>query len=215
MKSIREACIDFNDLKLGNEPDDLRDCRVSEFGEFGRMGGKTYYYALYCLIPNYTEEATCGDGSFTADNYRERALAVFTKVPSDTIPRLFLVRVDPDVGILRYEKPRIVETSGMTILHVPIVVDGTGVGNRSDYLLWENGNWVPIESESWLKDLERRIPNNLRILKGVWPDLQTMHAETGLYKEGDPNCCPSGGTVGIRLSIRARQFVVEGILISK
>jgi hypothetical protein len=80
MNVIRNQCIDFKNLK--RESGEFRDCKVSEFGPFGAVGGRTYYYALYCIIPSYEATGSCGDSSFAARYHRARGLAVFTRTPS-------------------------------------------------------------------------------------------------------------------------------------
>jgi hypothetical protein len=49
--------------------------------------------------------------------------------------------------------------------------------------------------------------------KGLWPDLVNMRVETGLYRKGDGNCCPTGGTARVRLAIRDTQFVITSVVV--
>ena len=86
-------------------------------------------------------------------------------------------------------------------------------GNQSEYYLREKNKWETIEAYGWLDDLEPRMPRGLSIWKGVWPDPKTMQAQVGLYREGDVNCCPTGGIARIQLAIRSRQFVIESLVI--
>lgn len=216
LEILRKQCIPFQELKRGNEPDNLRDCRVSEFGEFASLDGETYFYAAYCLIPNYEpDKGTCGDGSFNASYYARRGLAIFVSAPTGAA-RLRFERVSGDVGALVYPyKPEIVRSKSGTMLYLPIAVDGTGHGNQSEYFLRENGDWTPIEAESWLKDLVRRLPAGRQVWKGVWPNLHTLEAVAGLYRQGDANCCPSGGKAHIQLAIRSKRFVIDSITFEK
>lgn len=214
---LRDQCMEFTEVKLGEKPDDLRDCRVSEFGEFGAIDGQTYYYALYCLIPNYTpDNSKCNDDStFIAGYYRQLGLAVFVGDSLSGSASLLFERATSDVGTLVYEKPQIIGTVDRTLLYLNIRVDGTGHYNASEYFVRESGAWAPVESEEWLKDLGQRLPAGLEIWKGVWPDLKTMTAVAGLYRSGDANCCPSGGTAQIGLAIESRRFVLKSLAIEK
>jgi hypothetical protein len=213
---MRDRCPDFRDVKQGSGPSDFRECRVSEFGEFGAVDGETYYYAIYCLIPSdTTENGECGDYSFIARYHRARGLAVFVRNPSSENARLLFERVDREIAMVYSEKPEIVRNSAGTLLYLPVAFDGTGHGNDSDYYLREAGEWVPIEAAAWLAELGRRIPAGLGIWKGVWPDLRTMQAEAGLYRADDANCCPTGGIARIRLAIRSRQLVIDSVVIDK
>jgi hypothetical protein len=216
MTFIRNQCLEFTELKRGDEPSDLRDCRVSEFGEFGSTDGQTYYYALYCLIPNYApDEGQCNDGSFNASYHRQRGLAIFVHDASSSNARLLFERVAGDIESLRYEQPQIIRAAAGTLLYLPVAVDGTGHFNESEYFLRDRGAWEPVEAEKWLEDLRRRIPAGLEIWKGVWPNLQTMKAVAGLYSSGDANCCPTGGTARIGLAIRSRHVVIQSLVVEK
>jgi len=211
MTVIRNHCIDFKNLK--RESGEFRDCKVSEFGRFGAVGGRTYYYALYCIIPNYAEAGSCGDSSFAARYHRARGLAVFVRNPSSARANLLFERVSAEIATEYSEKPEIIRNRFGTILYLPIVVDGTGHMNESEYYLREGGAWQRIEAESWLTETMKRVPPDLAAWKGVWPDLHTMRAEALLYRSNDANCCPSGGVARVRLSIRAKRFVVDSVAV--
>jgi hypothetical protein len=209
---ISGRCIEFRNVTRGTEPDQIRDCRVSAFGEFGNVGGKTYYYATYCIIPNYADKGMCGDSTFTAVNNQSRGLAIFTRSGQRKNAALLFERVSSELGIDRYDiKPEIIRNQFGTILYVPIILDGTGNGNESEYYLLEAEVWKRIEFDSWFADLEKRIPRGLTIRKGIWPDLRTMRADAYLYKEGDTNCCPTGSVARMKLAIRDKKFTIDSL----
>ena len=216
MTFVRNQCPEFTEVKRGDEPGDLRDCFVSESGEFGSTDGQTYYYTLYCLIPNYaSDNGRCNDGSFNASYHRQRGLAIFVRDASSSGARLLFERVAGQIGALYYEQPQIIRAAAGTLLYLPVAADGTGHINESEYFLRDRGEWVPVEAEKWLDDLRRRIPAGLEIWKGVWPNLQTMNAVAGLYRSGDANCCPTGGKARIGLAIRSRHLVIESLVIEE
>jgi hypothetical protein len=206
----QSGCEDF--LKR-NGIGDIRDCAVSESGLFGELRGVKYRYVLYCIIPAYSEgEDKCGGDSFTAQYHRQRGMAVYADNSSEE-NRLLMERVDPEIGVVLYEKPEIISNASGTFLYLPIRVDGTGAGNISEYYLWneKTNGWDLIESEYWIKDLRQRLPDGLSIWKGIWPDLKTMSAKAGLYREGDANCCPSGGTAFMDLSVEEGRFRLKSV----
>jgi hypothetical protein len=207
----RDRCIQFSDVKPG--ADGYRECRVSEFGELGAVDGLTYFYALYCLIPSSSQDGdgSCGGGGFNTQYHRSRGMALFLRHEPEGLLEVAFERANPEIGLSVYQKPAIVHTPARTWLQLAIAVDGTGNGNESEYYLREAGRWAPVESQGWLKDLEKRVPADLEIRGGIWPDLTTLRAETGLYRPGDANCCPSGGVARIRLAVRKRQFVLTAV----
>ena len=116
------------------------------------------------------------------------------------------------MSIIQWRNARDGRQGRCAVLNLPIAWEGTAHGNDSEYYIREAGKWERIEAEEWLKELRTRIPPGLEIWKGVWPKLETMEAEAGLYRGGDSNCCPSGGVARIRLAIRSRQFVIDSVV---
>lgn len=216
MTLLRNQCLEFTQVKHGDQPGDLRNCRVSEFGEFASIDGQTYYYALYCLIPNYAADTgKCNDDSFNARYHRERGLAIFVGDASSGNASLLFERVDGEIGSLRYSRPQIIDAAAGTLLYLPIAIDGTGNDNASEYFLRDGSAWELVEAVEWFQGLLRRIPVGLEIRKGVWPNLQTMTAVAGLYRSADANCCPTGGKARIALAIRSRHFVINSLVIEE
>jgi hypothetical protein len=207
----RERCIQFSHVSPGENG--YRECRVSEFGELPVVDGVTYYYALYCLVPSWSEkgQGSCRGDGFNARHHRARGVALFVRKGPDQMLELVFERANPEIGMLVYEKPVILRTSARTWLQLAIAVDGTSNGNASDYYVRESGRWAPFDSQGWLKDLETRIPAGLEIRGGIWPDLNTLRAEAGLYRRDDPTCCPSGGVARIQLAVREQRFALEAV----
>lgn len=212
LDTVKTKCIELSGIKIGGAPDDVADCRVSEFGILGTFKNHTYYYAIYCLIPGYSiNEGACASGTFNAEYHKARALAVFVGDEAKKAPQLLLERAEPEIGTVWYERPEIVTNAAGTFLHLPIHLDGTGAGNMSQYYLWDEkaADWQSVESESWTKNLQ--IPTGLSINKGIWPNLKNMSAEAYLYRAKDANCCPTGGTALIKLKIEDSRFVVKSL----
>lgn len=215
LTSLRERCIEFPEVKIGTKEWEAAECAVSEFDSFGSIDNENYYYALYCLIPNYSKDTgKCGSDTFNARYHRSRGLAVFVQQGADKA-RLLFERADSEIGVYVYDKPEFVQNAAGTILVLKIRIDGTGAGNASEYYIRKKGTWQRIESESWFEDVKKKIPAGLEIWKGGWPDMETMTARAGLYRKGDANCCPTGGTAYVQLAIEDDRFVVKSIKIER
>lgn len=211
LAALARECIQFAMIKLGPDKDlDARECRVTDFGAIGSVQGKTYYYALYCLVPHFAPgEERCVSPTLSVA-YQQGGLALFVQEGSSGSAQLMLERANSEFGMFLYERPRIVRNSTGTMLYVPIELAGAGHGNMSEYfVLDQQRGWRQLDAQSWLKDLASRLPPGREIWKGVWPDLETMEATAGLYRPGDGNCCPSGGSARIELGIDGDRFVVK------
>jgi hypothetical protein len=214
LPDIQGQCIEFTGVTRGNNPDDYRDCAVTESGQVGTVDGTTYWYAIYCLIPSYNDDgARCGDRSFHATYFRNRGMALFAAEAPSGMARVLLDRVSDDYGLYYYERPQIVLAPVGRVLHIPIVVDGTGNGNESEYYLRGSGHWARIDATSWIDDVKQRLPPGMELWKGLWPDLTSMKVDTMMYRRGDANCCPTGGHVQISLGLSANRFVIESLAI--
>lgn len=97
------------------------------------------------------------------------------------------------------------------LLHVPGYSQGTGVFNTDRlYLLGGDGaTWTPIDMETWLDGVD--LPEGLEIWKGVNFDFTNpwlgYAARTALWKSDDGNCCPSGGSAVISITIEDNRLV--------
>lgn len=178
------------------------NCRVLNTQTIGQANGTTLHFARYCLDePGQTEGNTCFF----------QGMAVFAEAsPSDPVERLYSTGDDISEP---YLTPTLVDSPYGTILNIEITVDGTGHYNESDYLLLEDGQWRLIDSRSWIDDLLKRIPVGTEIHKGVWPDFRNMVAQTYLYLPGDPNCCPSAGTVDVDLELTGTRLGIKGMTV--
>jgi hypothetical protein len=88
------------------------------------------------------------------------------------------------------------------LLRLPVRLAGTGAFNEDLYFLWQPGRWVEIDAQAWKKDL--RLPAGHGLWKGVVVDPTAFTARSSVWREGDGNCCPSGGEVRVRLEVRGR-----------
>ncbi|MEG3180653.1 hypothetical protein [Sphingomonas sp. LT1P40] len=108
-----------------------------------------------------------------------------------------------------YESPRM---TGDGMIWVPGRVIGTGNGN-ADLLFRFNAvaGWGDIELESWWSTLPARLPKGFGVWKGVEYDFEGLAATSKLWRDKDPNCCPSGGEVMLDFEIEGRKLVLNDV----
>src|SRR5687767_917407 len=66
---------------------------------------------------------------------------------------------------------------------------GSGTEGYRDCRVSRFGELGTVDGETYYYAIYCLIP---AASPGVWPDLHTLRAEAGLYREGDGNCCPTG-----------------------
>ncbi len=193
--AVDHACIAL----AASVPTQVSHCRMTGNGAFGNIGSESFHYALYCLDDAPAESGRCEMGG----------IALFTRdAPGKRITRWHLS--SDDSGNI-FTAPRIISTAHGLLLDMPVGIPGTGNFNASKLFLRQGSRWVPIDNTSWEKDLARRLPAGLAVWKGIWPDLRKMEAISSLYREKDGNCCPTGGSVKIKLSLKGQRLSLDSV----
>lgn len=180
-------------------PDALRaHCAESPgtctFEALGAVAGRQLYYLLE-RDPDPVPEAA-----------RSGRTVLFDESAA-TEPLRPLLEVGYDLGVRFGQVPELHHTPYGVIVVLPIAVPGTGHFNEDILLLWKSERWLQIDSQSWMQDL--RLPPCYGVWKGQRVDLRTWKMTTGVWVEGDGNCCPSGGEVAATLELRARAVRVK------
>lgn len=187
---VRDTCVPLR-VQLQRETDP-RACRVTSFDEVGRVNGRVVYFANYCTVDDFTE---CLE-----------EMGLFERVPSEESVSLISVIENTDPP-RRIDPPELIHNPAGTILNVPAQM---GSHNHGEQFLHHRGQWERLDSGSWLADLDQRLPAGRYIVRGIWPDLRSMTAETGLWRDGDGGCCPSG-IARIQLEIKDLRLVIKSL----
>lgn len=111
----------------------------------------------------------------------------------------------------RFDPPRIVGQDGELLLHVVGRRGNTGTANTDLLFRLERGAWAEVETESWFDALAARLPAGLEPWNAMDLDPQAMAGRQALAREGDANCCPSGGAALLDFRIANRALVLEEV----
>ena len=188
------------------------ECTVAEFRELARLDGSTFYFARY--------------------HDRTRPIPDSDGLPPNTeFNALVLIRADSAEGgegtVVHVRKPEEHDYWGdfsapkvlRTGLGLVLYLAGRGLGGGhsqygyDEYLLWRGGTWVELDVYSWVYGVRAAMPDGYR-LQGIYdlaPSLETLEYVGSVLRDGDSDCCPTGGTVSIRfywddLKLRVASF---------
>jgi uncharacterized protein len=180
-------------------PKDKESCEPAGVEPLGAVdGGPSFFAASY----RYTPEA-------------EPVLAYTRMVIFQQLPSGLLQAVrapDPDPAFI-YDKPELLRSGGRTLLHVPVVEDGTGNFNRERLYVWRDNTWFDVDTMSWLNDLARRLPNGIDVEQGVFPDYAKLRASTPLWRTAtDGDACPSAGRANLSFGWRGDTLILKSIM---
>lgn len=211
LRAIRVAYSDLNtavnatcqEMAAFESYDSPGTCQVTQLASFGSIDASNLHYAQYCLGEPLSEQQP--------NRCTVSAMALFAQDQDTGMVEMFHEHAaDADSY---FETPFISSDTHDTLLVAPVQISGTGSFNDNDYFIYKLGRWVPMDSESWLADLSKYIPSGLEIWKGVEPNVASMTASASLYRPGDANCCPSGGTALIDLMIAGNRLSIKTVRI--
>lgn len=116
----------------------------------------------------------------------------------------------------RYETPVSLFIDGELYVAVPGRMMGTGNGNADVLFRWTPGETVEltqVDNWSWRDSLAERLPTGLEVWKGVdyrYND-EGVWAWTLLWREGDGNCCASGGSAMLEFRIEDDRLILDAV----
>ncbi|MES2835069.1 MAG: hypothetical protein V4707_10225 [Pseudomonadota bacterium] len=116
----------------------------------------------------------------------------------------------------RYEAPTLLMIDGKMYVAASGRMQGTGNGNADVIFRWEPDAAQPltqVDNWSWRDTLSERLPTGLEVWKGVdyrYND-EGVWAWTPLWREGDGNCCASGGSAMLMFRIEDDRLVLDGV----
>ncbi len=116
----------------------------------------------------------------------------------------------------RYEAPTLLMIDGKLYVAAAGRMQGTGNGNADVIFRWTPGEapeLTQVDNWSWRDTLAERLPAGLEVWKGVdyrYND-DGVWAWTPLWREGDGNCCASGGSAMLMFRIENDVLVLDGV----
>lgn len=114
-----------------------------------------------------------------------------------------------------YGAPSLLLSPVGQLLVIPGHLEGTGNFNAGALYRREGEAFVEIDTQSWLGDLQQRLPRGWGAWKGIYPDFATFAASTPLWQAGDGNCCPTAGRADLTLGLRDGRLVIRELEIVK
>ena len=181
-------------------------CDLLASGELRSRGGNDgVTYRLYRWGPAYGDTPSA---LFDSAPYNQTAVTLAPAGDADAAP--FWARAYWQ-GEAWFETPTLkLNPEFGEFLVVPGRYTGTG-SFTEDFVFMpdEAGGWAQIHAqpfepetgEGWLAGLTAYLPPEHGIWKGLRVDYATLTGTTAVWREGDANCCPSGGELWFRLRL--------------
>ena len=199
LEEFRTRCIP---LWSDDPTAEAEDCTVAEFGEIAELDGSTFYFARYhdrpLPVPEGVEMLRLGEFN---------ALVILRADPTNREEATVLhVRKREQYAFyqpLHFHAPELIQTDRGQVLYLR----GSGLGDGAfqyqydQYWLWRSGTWVPLDVHGWNDTMRERMPDGFG-LGGIHGDipraLRTLTYDAPVRRDGDYDCCPTGGTIKIQ-----------------
>jgi hypothetical protein len=114
------------------------------------------------------------------------------------------------------DAPSVVGTAAGPLLVAPSTHGGTGRFNAE--LIFRplpDGGWRDLDIDAWRMEFDTGLPEGVGVWKGVVYDWPTLSLMTGLWKDSDANCCPTGGAATARLAVKGDELVLKSMDIDR
>jgi hypothetical protein len=190
---IQQECVQVGDITFG-AGQAWSDCHVTKGRWVATIGLIDMYQAQYCL----------GNGKEACD---QRALVLFGNRAYTPKAKLLVQRIDS--GSARYDDPIVIMSDYGRIMVVSANFSDGSVSNN--YYLWQTDKWVLIDSQKWLQELSRRLPDGIAARKGGLLDVDTMSSQVSLYRNADGDCCPSAGVANVQLGLLKERLFLKSV----
>ena len=210
LASVRKTCLPPYAERVGAI---YKECVVRSVEAIGKTAGTVWHAAAYCLAPRSEKESSCAGANPPNPWLNVTAVLIFSQERPDG-PLKYVLKLEDDEGNA-FHGARIHNNEYGSILDATFSVPGTGNLNASQFLLYRNGVWQPIDFASWQKDLHARLPKGLGVWKGPWPDLGKMVFTSPLWQSKDGNCCPTGGSVHATLGLEGSKLVLRSLKVDR
>jgi len=187
-------------------------CELRSVKQLGELAGRNWYVADFCLTQPGTDEPGCIDKSQLGAFDVSAALVFVRELPDG--PLYLRVKHYFDYSG-HFAGAEIYRNKSGALLDIAGFIDGTGNVNVGRYFVYRNGKWRMIDSWTWEKDLQKRLPKGFGIWKGLRPDLRKMVCDSPVWKEGDANCCPTGGETHMTLTLMGEKLSISSFSYKK
>jgi hypothetical protein len=205
-ESVRSECLP------PTEKDPAERCSITKLGDLGKLDDKNFYFVLYeWLDKNEVEEY--GKSNFST-KYPRTNTAIVLFYSSEIAPNMlrpfYADRTDLNAGW--FEEPKLIRGTHGVLLKIPHRSSGTSNNASVDNILtWQGSGWRLVDTQSWVEDLQTRIPGGCSVIRDTLVDFEEMKASNYLWKESDPNCCPTCGRFSATLALEEGRLVIKDL----
>jgi hypothetical protein len=148
------------------------------------------------------------DVFYRFDDHVDSKEADWKSIVVEVLPGQFreIYHLQPTAALI---KPSFVLKVGSEdILATRDVIPGTGNNYYEDYFWFSPAGAARIDIETITKTVRSILPSGYGVWKGGGLDMAALSYHNSVWKEGDANCCPTGGAVDVKFRLDGSRIVV-------
>jgi len=193
------------------EADPVARCTVKKFGELGQIDGQDYFYVLYEWLDQ--DELASLTKAVQTVRYPDSNTAVvlfYSDAYAPNILRPFYADRD-ELNTGWFEEPKITRQAEGILLQVPHRAATSAESEPDTLLIRQDQIWHLIDTQSWLEDLQARLPQNCSVIHVPAINLVDMSSVTMVWKDSDDRCCPTCGRIYATLELQEDRLVIKNL----
>ncbi len=203
---VRKECLPAKPPK-----DPVERCTIKKLGDLGQLGDRNLYYVLYEWLDKYEAE-NYGKSNYPTQYPRTNTAVVlfYSDKSSPNMLRPFYAdRTDLNIGW--FEEPSIIKSAGGVLLQIPHRSASTANAELDNVLLWKDSGWQLVDTQSWIEDLQSRLPKECTVIRETLVNFQQMKASNYVWRTSDENCCPTCGRFSATLGLEEDRLVIKNL----
>ncbi len=176
-------------------------CIPQQFGRFGEVEKKSYFYGIYKTYFAYNDTSS--------DSLALLSFRIFEQFGDTNSVKPILSQVGADF-VDRIEPPELILSSHGTFIHV-FMSGGVGGFDFGVFFIRDQNKWYKLNIPEWPAVFQNQIPKGDFFCKGGFVDLNEMKVGFPVFKSDDSCCCPNGGWITARLTIKRHDLLMDNV----
>jgi len=210
----RASAVSLTDAKTKclppTEQDPVARCIVKKFGSLGSVEGTSYFYVLYEWLDK-DELSDYKSSKFVHYPESNTVLILFySDSSSPNMLRPFFSDRN-DFGTGWFEDPRLMHRGEGMFLQIPHRTASSADIEPDMLLNWQDQGWHVIDTQSWLEDLQARLPQDCSVIHTPAINFTEMTTTTMVWKGSDDRSKPTCGKINAKLGIQKDKLVIQSL----
>jgi hypothetical protein len=184
--------------------DDCADCTPAgkaevhtqhKFTTEVRRVGELHGFAIYDVFYRFDDHVDTGEIDWKS---------ILVQVAPGRFREIY--HLQPTAALI--EPSFFLKSASEEILATRDLIPGTGNYSYEDYFWFSSAGAVRIDTGAINKAVQSVLPAGSAIWKGGGLDMTAPSYHSSVWKEGDANCCPSGGSVDVKFRLDRDRVIV-------